>query len=285
MAFKITQVTKSPSKFKQFADDIKVDSTSSEEEIKLSYQYEVYKHDMEIKPLVQLSQLKNYAKDDVVSVCVYLNVKNRPVVPVSLPYAVEPVDKKDVLANDLTGAILLSLWGSKINDVPENGTYDCKNVIIKLLKGALVLSTNQKSLISKASVNVEPSSLIPNELKTYTAQLPAINVQNVTRKYFCTKCKKFTESICHNPIIFSCSDCKSSSITARMKKKVEAHIEIELPDDSIVKVKIFGPQVEQYFGRQNRLVPTDLNELAIEFLQDVHTTLVYDGRNICIGFQ
>ena len=66
-----------------------------------------------------------------VSCLVYINMGNRPVVPVQLPYRVEPINKKEVAVNDDSGSLKLTLWDTKFLDVPSSGSYFVINAVVR----------------------------------------------------------------------------------------------------------------------------------------------------------
>lgn len=270
---------------KRFTNEIKVGNYSTGVKAEVSFNYKEY--DTKISSLeVTVAQIDQTC--DTVTSLLYLNVKDRPKVEVQLNYSQEWIDKKEVWANDQTGGIMLTLWASKIDEVPTSGTYKIENAKVKFSYGNLSLSTNSQTIIKAIediTKQIEPSE-VPSSMSTKMIKLPADRIQNVSCRYFCHHCKNFRESTCHNSNIFVCSECKGSSITTRMKKKYQAILQISEGDDDYVTVKLAGPQLDQYFRKQHGIsIPSSLDDIAIALLQDSSTTLIYDNRRNCIGFQ
>ena len=162
-----------------------------------------------------------------------------------------------------------------------NGVYEVVGAKVKVYRGNVSLTTNSYTSITPSNEVISPAA-VPSFLSTYSKKLPAESVSNLSCKYFCQTCKNFQASTCYNTNIFMCDKCKTSSIAVRMKKNVCASIQF---NGDLSTVKLCGPQMEQYFRRHGRAIPTDLNEIAVELLQDEQTTLLVDNRNNCVGFR
>ena len=134
----------------------------------------------------------------------------------------------------------------------------------------MFLTTNTSSTIIQSNDTIDKNELVPSELKTSIVPLPPNNVHSAKIRYFCTHCRNFNENACPNPILFNCSDCRSNSMTIRLKKKVEAKLEVNI--DGLDKtVFVAGPQMKKFFELQNQSLPggaQDLSDVALLFLQE-----------------
>ena len=240
----LENVYRSPSKLKKYSDVIKFGSPSKEIKTSVDFAYHPIPKP-EPKPDAPFIDIKDITLIcDLVSIKAYINIDNRPIVSVQLPYKNEPVDKKDCWANDATGAIPLALWGVVIDQVKASGTYRVINAKVKMFNGKLSLTTNTSTKVRSDETDVAPS-LLPTDQQASAVKFPPSRVINLQRKYFCKSCNKFRDSASPNPNLFACSTCKAVSSTVRLRKRISALLEFE-----DVKVRFGGNQVEEYFKKQ-----------------------------------
>lgn len=71
------------------------------------------------------------------------------------------MNKKDISANDETGVIKITLWGSRIANVPSDGVYFVKNAMVNEFRNAISLNTNHhtKFSLSDRSINKSKTTL------------------------------------------------------------------------------------------------------------------------------
>ena len=65
-----------------------------------------------------------------VSLIAYLAAENCPVIQTRLRKSGSIVNKKEIAANDNSGMVKITLWGSRINDVPLNRVFKIKDAIV-----------------------------------------------------------------------------------------------------------------------------------------------------------
>ena len=202
---------------------------------------------------VQISQLITLPPGTKVNLTGYINIDNRPIVDADLPYLRDPIPKREVAFNDDSGIIALSLWGDKIQSVPESGTYRLTNILFKRSANSFYLTTNLGSMITPSEIEIAKNGLLPADLVTIVVSLPPSNVHSTSLKYFCNHCKKFNKNESPNPILFVCG-CGGNQMSIRLKKRVEAKLEVQT-EKGEKTVYIGGQQMEKFFQMNNKNLP------------------------------
>ena len=82
------------------------------------------------------------------------------------------MNRKDTRADDDTGIIKLSLWGSVINLIPKSGVYHLHNESVKQLQGVMSLSTTPHTIIEIPTREIKTSKTSLAELVSSTIHLP-----------------------------------------------------------------------------------------------------------------
>ena len=72
--------------------------------------------------------LSSCKKNQFVSVTGYIDIDNRPSLPVKTKSG--PTVKKDVTINDSTGVMKFTIWGSMVHDIPCSGVYKVMNASV-----------------------------------------------------------------------------------------------------------------------------------------------------------
>ena len=110
---------------------------------------------------------------DIVSLHAYLTIENRPVTTTKLRYSKQELNKREVTANDDTGIIKFTLWGSLIDSVPEDGVYIIKNTTLREWPQAtLCLTTSTRATIQTSTESIAPSGTTLTELVSFEIHFP-----------------------------------------------------------------------------------------------------------------
>ena len=289
-ALKFSPVKRKPSELKRYHEEIEIPNWAVIDESEVEFGYSQCPQEAEPAPLVTIAECKTKKDKSSATVVVFINCDTRPSVLVQLPYLEEPLMKKDVMANDDSDSIKLSLWGKKIEEAKSNGSYKLENVVIRKTqsfqgKVTYYLTTNTTTKIALSEIQVEGSNTIIDELKSYKVKLPAVNVHQITKKYRCQNCKVFKKSISEKRDLFECETCGKMKMEKDLKQSLETRLDFNSEEGKRVTVALYGPQILEYFRHWKTKVPENLKDIAIEFLRDEKTYLYYDNRNICIGFE
>ena len=109
------------SNLKDFVDDIEVSQHSGILSTEVDFEFKPFNHSTPPATTASIKEIMQMEDHQSISCLVYINVGNRAVVPVQLPYRIEPINKKEVAVNDDSGSLKLTLWDSKILDVLQVG--------------------------------------------------------------------------------------------------------------------------------------------------------------------
>lgn len=272
----IHNIQRSPSKMAKYSEEIKVYDNFHVTDTTLDFA--IKKFDTEPSDFVKVSEIFDSKKPgDCVSIKCYVNAENRPVKPVSLKYQKDPINVKTVIANDDTGTIAVSLWGSLIDKIPTNNTYTISNCKVKLNYGAVEITTNSSTKIELAEDNIAPATL-SKEICYEEVAFPAESIYFVKRKYFCPICKKYVEDVSQDAEMFMCATCRCE----RLSEKTENNVSVKaLMSDG--KIVYFAPtKVQEYFQTHlNKSLPKIDKEVTMQFLKNTTTLCLYDANKNC----
>ena len=88
---------------------------------------------------------------------VYLLAEGRPATVTTSKFNANAISKKELSANDDTGAMKITLWEDNIKQVPVNGTYQITNVTVREYpKGVLSLSAGTRANIIEIDDTIKP---------------------------------------------------------------------------------------------------------------------------------
>ena len=279
---KIQGAKRTPSEFKPFDNEILVAEENIVLDGQLEFEFSQYQEVLEDAPLTKIGDLTKCGDREKVTVKVFVKVTTFPAVKVNLPYLSNPIQKKEACANDTTGTIPIVLWDKHVDFVSDDGSYLIKNAVFRKYRNQQVqLTTNSSTVFEKLSDIIDEPTTIPFELLKSKFQLPPSNVTILPIKFFCSKCKSFTSNKSENSMLFSCAECNSSCICNKVSRKVEAKIQLSSPP---VTVFIFSPQLEEFFNRENKRIPTSTDEITIALLHFT-SVIIVDNRMNCVCYE
>ena len=218
------------------------------------------------------------------SLLCYVNIEDRPIVPTTLRYQTQALNKKDVACNDDTGKIKLTLWGSCIECIKESGVYFILQVKIKEWpKGIISLTTTPSTCITISDENIQKSKSSLKELISYTVKFPPNSIQLFTSEKNCPQCGRASHDHNGEGKLFKCTNCHAMTLAVNVPSR---HVlKLEFTKDIRKSVTTYYQQIAQYFDYKKKPVPQDFNDLVFEMLSDGSTVLVIDSRMNWIGLK
>jgi len=235
---------------------------------------------------ITIAKILNEKKDkDVVSLHAYVKLNERPTTQTSLRYSPEKINKKEVSANDDTGIIKLTLWGSAIDKIPKSDAYYLQKVVVKeYSKGTISISSSPRSTITISQNKILPSQSTIRELLLHTFSFPPISIQNSNiQQYTCPHCEKSVQKKDEGRL-FKCPFCNSMALHSALQPKYM--LKLTFKDGKHQKtITVYNDMLLSYFNMKGLALPSQFDEIVIQFLCDSTSKILYDCRNICIGFK
>jgi len=148
----------------------------------------------------------------------YLSVETRPIITTRLKHNGQAMKKKEVSANDDTGIIKLTLWGSLIDMAPVNGVYSVNSVKVREWPTKVfAITTTPSSHISRSEKVIMPTNSVLKELVSTKLSFPPESVSSIATEKACNSCNAKSVS---NSILFKCIKCGSMVLSKNLKTKV-----------------------------------------------------------------
>ena len=238
---KLVNIGKRRSFYDTAVDDIVISKgTNLEENINAPFTYEKVQDIEKEAPVKTIREiLDNCHNKEHVSVKVYVNLDGRPVIPVTTRNGVVP--KKDVTINDITGMMRLTIWGEKVEDLKCSGVYKIINANVnEYPTGVFSIQSNFKTQFVTVEDNIQPTNATLAELSSFQVSFPPDSC-NITRSYFCSKCKQRSQE---SSKVFKCSSCGTMVLVTKSKSDFTARLTFSKEADrSQFVVTVFGSQL------------------------------------------
>ena len=158
-----------------------------------------YDHSLPIQenpPVKKISEIKRLDDKTRTSCILYLTIKDQLTITTNSMFHNDPVFKKEVNGNDENDEIPVTIWDDKIDEIPEDGTYEVKNAYFRRYdSGVQVLHINQKTTIARIFSLDEkmfrPLQNLERSTKKYKFPIKSVFVQT---KFVCSSCNKDFEA-------------------------------------------------------------------------------------------
>ena len=233
----------------------------------VNYQKESFAEKLEKQEITKVSDLeKKIGSKQPVSLEVFIQCEDYPVIPSLLPYRKDPIDKKECKGNDETGVIKIALWGQLVSQVSKNGVYTLKNAVVKrdFRSNELYVTTNTSTIISSSTKNIDATVMDLGGLTRRNFKFPSTNVRKVTVLYHCSTCKKNKLNVSKKDALFVCESCGSIKMIDQVKRNVQSKIDFVQEDGKTTVVNVYGPQIDQFFMLKGQEVPLNEEDIAFE---------------------
>ena len=157
-----------------------------------------------------------------VSLIGYLAAENHPVIQTRLKKSGSTVNKKEIVANDNSGMMKITLWGIWINDVPLDRVYKVKNANVNEYNDTKSLNTNGQTVFTVSDHNIQPSKVSLTDLVIRRLRFSPEAMTDMDVKFTCPRCGKYVAN--GNSRLFKCPSC--SAVVLASKLTEQHHLKI-----------------------------------------------------------
>ena len=153
--------------------------------------------------------------DENGSLIAYLAAGNRPVIQTRLKKFGSIVHKKEIAANNNSGMVKITLWGSRINDVPLNRVFKIKDAIVNEYNHTKSLNTNGQTVFTISDHNIQPSKVTLTDLVIRRLRFAPEAITDMDVKFTCLRCGKYVAN--GNSKLFKCPSCSAAVLASKLK--------------------------------------------------------------------
>ena len=276
---KLTGFKRKLSYYNPTEEDIVIDSSTKLQVIEdVSFTYVT-----SLESVLTIKEILDTKKnDEKVSLSAYLVSENCPVIQTRVKKSGTIINKKEITANDNSGMVKITLWESRINDVPLNGVYKIKNAIVNEYNGTKSLNTNGQTIFSRSDHNIQPSKVTLTNLAVRRLRFAPQAITNMDAKFTCPICGKYAEN--GNSKLYKCPNC--SAVVLASKLKEQHHLKIMFKVNFETRyVTMNNKNLKDYFLFRELEMSETLDEINESILTDEKTVIVVDNRNATINFE
>ena len=217
-----------------------------------------------------------------VSLIAYLAAENCQVIPTRMKKSGTIINKKEIVANDNSGMVKITLWEGRINDVPLDGVYKIKNAIVDEYNGTKSLNTHEQTIFTGSGHNIQSSKVTLTDLLIRRLRFAPEAITNIDVRFTCPLCGKYAEN--GNSKLFKCPSCSAVVLTSKLNERYYLKIMFKV-NSGTRSVTMNSKNLKDYFLFRELEMPETLDEISESILTDENTVIVVDSRNTIINFE
>ena len=165
------------------------------------------------------------------------------------------------------------------------GSYKLENVVVRKsrsLQGGEVtyLTSNKGTKINVSEKQIEKSEVVIDELKCHKVKLPAVNVHQINKKFWCLQCRVFKKNISEKRDLFECEGCGKMKMESGLKQSIETKLDFN-NEGKRFSVALYGPQMSEYFGRLKTNIP---EEIYNQYISDKYNQFLFTQYQLLFNF-
>jgi hypothetical protein len=238
-------------------------------------------------PVMKISDILKLGKSETVSIVAFVELQGRPVVTTSSKYNSNPVLKREIKVNDDSGAMKLNVWDQLAVSIgSSNRVLKLTNLAVSCpVPNVVALNTTKRTKVTADDTIIESSEVKLPGLVINEYKMPASNL-SINKFFECGNCDKDFLNPSTHPDIIECIHCHNRMLLKLAKFYYQATMSVCNEEGVSTKISMYRHQFLTYFklhGKRN--VPTNIEEVVLDLLQDETSVILCNSRNTCIGFK
>ena len=178
--------------------------------------------------------------------------------------------------------VKITLWGSRINDVPLDRVYKVKNAIVNEYNDIKSLNTIGKTVFTVSDHNIEPSKVTLTDLVIRRLRFAPEAITDMDVKFTYPKCGNYVAN--GNSRLFKCPNCSAVVLASKLKEK--HHLKMMFKVYSETQYVTMNRKILQdYFHFRELEIPETIDKISKSILTDENTVIVVGNRNAIINFE
>ena len=178
--------------------------------------------------------------------------------------------------------VKITLWGSRINDVPLDRVYKVKNAIVNEYNNTKSLDTNGQAVFTVSDHDIQPSKVTLTDLVILRLRFALEAITDMDVKFTCPRCCKYVAN--GNSKLFKCPSCSAVVLASKLQEQHHLKMMFKAKSETWY-VTMNSKNLQDYFHFTVLEMLETIDEISESILTDENTVIVVDNRNAIINFE